>query len=57
MMKTKARKKLHERVVRTSISMPPIIYSAGIERQHKRGYPCFSDYLQNLIRQDALVMP
>ena len=58
-MKTKPvkSKRTHECVVRTSISMPPILWDAATNKQRTAGYPSFSDYIQNLIRLDALGAP
>lgn len=48
-MKTK---KPHEKVVRTSISLPPDLYDGGVERKKKGSFSTFSDYVQALIRED-----
>lgn len=40
--------------MRTSISMPPVIFLKGVERQRQNGFATFSDYLQDLVRRDAI---
>lgn len=45
-------KRRHEMAVRTTISMPPIIFEAGHERARARAFGSFSDYVQALIRAD-----
>jgi hypothetical protein len=50
------RKRTHELAVRTSISMPPTLWDAAASRQHARGFTSFSDYMQDLIRRDALTI-
>lgn len=34
--------------------MPPMLWDAGVKRVSDRGYSTFSDYVQELIRQDSL---
>ena len=43
------------RSMRTSISMPAHMFTKAIEKQQKHGYPTFSDYIQSLVRKDALM--
>ena len=45
-------KKDHEKVVRTSISMPPDLYEVGRERRKRGSFSSMSDYVQALIRED-----
>ena len=52
-MKLKHVKRRHEMAVRTTISMPPIIFDLGRERARTRAFPSFSDYIQALIRADG----
>lgn len=40
-------------IVRTSITLPTILEEAGNRRVASGGYTSFSDYIQDLIRQDA----
>jgi translation elongation factor EF-Tu-like GTPase len=47
------RKKGHQKAVRITISMPPVIWEAGSTRQEELGFPGLSDYIQDLIRSDA----
>jgi hypothetical protein len=49
----KARKRSQEKAMRTSISMPPVVFIKAMERQRTYGFPTFSDYLQHLLRADA----
>ena len=51
-MKAKPTKRQHEMAVRTTISMPPVIFDAGRERARLRAFGSFSDYIQALIRAD-----
>lgn len=39
---------------RTTISMPEAVYQRAVERQKALGYSTFSDYIQALLRSDAL---
>lgn len=39
---------------RTTISMPEAAYQRAVQRQHELGYASFSDYIQALLRQDAV---
>jgi hypothetical protein len=50
-MKQKSGKPQHQRVVRTTISLPPIILDVGMNQQKLGGYTSFSNYVQDLIRQ------
>jgi Arc/MetJ-type ribon-helix-helix transcriptional regulator len=52
-MSLKRIKRPHEMAVRTTISMPPVIYDAGQERARRRAFASFSDYVQALIRADS----
>lgn len=46
------RKRPHEMVARTSISMPPLVLEWGNEGVKANGYGSFSHYVENLIRVD-----
>lgn len=52
-MRTK-RKRKHECVVKTTISLPPKCYDSALERVRDDGYSGLSSYIQFLIRQAAL---
>jgi hypothetical protein len=52
-MKKKPLKPQHEMAVRTTISMPPIIFNLGRHRARSRAFASFSDYIQALIRADS----
>jgi Arc/MetJ-type ribon-helix-helix transcriptional regulator len=51
-MRLKQAKRRHEMAVRTTISMPPVIFDMGQERARVRAFGSFSDYIQELIRAD-----
>lgn len=40
--------------MRTTVSMPPRLFLAAIERQRKLALATFSDYFQMLVRRDAM---
>lgn len=40
--------------MRTSISMPAAMFYKALEQQQRRAYPTFSDYIQELVRRDAM---
>jgi hypothetical protein len=46
-------KRSYERCVRTTIRMPPALFDRAIRREKERGFPTFSDYIQQLLREDA----
>jgi hypothetical protein len=48
----RSRKRPHELAVRTTISMPPLVFDWGVEGTKQRGSASFSDYVQELIRDD-----
>lgn len=53
-MKTRSyRKRPHESAVRTTISLPPLLWDVGTKRQAKLGFGTFSDYIQDLVRHDS----
>ena len=49
-MKTSTAKRAHEKVVRTTISMPPLVFTFGLNHAREGGFTSFSDYIQDLIR-------
>lgn len=49
----KAPKPSEERAVRTTVSLSPKIWAAGLELVRRGGYTGISDYLQDRIRHDA----
>lgn len=49
------RKKQTRRSMRTSISMPAQMFLKAVHRQRSRAYPTFSDYIQELVRRDAML--
>ncbi len=49
----KTHKRHHERVEKTSISLPPRLYDFAESRVRALGYSSRSQYLQELIRRDA----
>lgn len=48
-MKTK---KLHERAVKTCISMPPKLFERAVSEQRDSGFPSLSNYFQYLVRKE-----
>ncbi len=50
-MKTK---RAHLKAVRATVSMPPVLHDRATEKQKLGGYSAFSDYIQDLIRRDAM---
>lgn len=46
-------KRRHERVVRTSISMPPLLFDYGQQLARHGGFSTFSGLLQNMLRERA----
>lgn len=46
-------KRPHERAIKKSVSMPEILYFAGVDRQRNLRLSTFSDYVQELIRRDT----
>jgi hypothetical protein len=46
-------KRQHEMAVRTTISMPPMVFDLGRQRARNRAFASFSDYVQALIRADG----
>lgn len=50
-------KRPHEKVARTSISLPPKIFEFANNRVRECGYASLSGYLQALVRQDANLVP
>lgn len=53
-MNTKRAKRDCERAVRTTISLPPGLFTAAEERKRSLHYGTLSDYFQALVRHDAL---
>lgn len=51
-MRLKQAKRRHEMAVRTTISMPPVIFEAAQQSARLRAFGSFSDYIQALIRAD-----
>lgn len=45
-------KRNHEKVVRTTISMPPVLLDFGLEAAKRNGYATFSAYLQAKLRAE-----
>jgi hypothetical protein len=52
-MKTTHRKRSHERVVKTSISLPPKLFEFSAQRVREEGHASLSGFLQSLLRQRA----
>jgi hypothetical protein len=48
----RGRKRAHEMAVRTTVSMPPLVFDWGNEGMRERGSSSFSDFVADLIRQD-----
>jgi hypothetical protein len=49
-----AHKRPHERAIKKSVSMPQLLYYAGVDRQRDGRFATFSDYVQHLIRTDTI---
>jgi len=47
---------LRSGAVKRSISLPGVLDSHALSRARGRGYSCFSDYIQELIRRDGFVV-
>lgn len=50
----KPRKAKNEQAMRTTISMPPAVFLAALKRQRALAHGTFSDYMQSLVRKDAI---
>lgn len=50
-MKTRIAKRQHEMVVRTTISLPPLLFTLALDQQRAGAYTSFSNYVQDLIRE------
>lgn len=50
-MKARIQKRPHEMVVRTTISLPPVLFTQALDQQRKGAYTSFSNYVQDLIRE------
>jgi hypothetical protein len=48
-MKTK---RVHQKAVRATVSMPPMLHDRAVDRMKRRGFAALSDYIQDLIRRD-----
>ena len=46
-------KRLHQRAVRTTVTLPPALFDASREIILRYGYTGLSDYLQARIRRDS----
>jgi hypothetical protein len=46
-------KRSHEKVVRTTISLPPMLLDFGLQASQRAGYTTFSAYVQELLRERA----
>lgn len=47
-------KRVYERAVKKSISMPGMLFDKGTDKARSYGYSTFSDYVQMLIRKDTI---
>ena len=47
-------KHAYEKAVKISISMPMLMRDKAVDRVRRRGFTKFSDYIQDLIRQDTM---
>jgi hypothetical protein len=56
-MKSARRKRPHETAIRTSVTLNPVVFSAGRELVRKHGYNGLSDYFSARIRKDAGLEP
>lgn len=45
-------KRKHEMSVRTTVSMPPVVFDWGVEGMKGRGNSSFSNYVAELIKDD-----
>lgn len=45
-------KRAHEKAVRATVSMPPILHDRAVEKTRRGGFSNFSNYIQDLIRRD-----
>lgn len=52
-MRMRPKKREHEKVLRTCISMLPLVYESGAAIAKRRGLSSFSDYVADLIRRDT----
>lgn len=50
-MKARMQKRAHELVARTTISLPPMLFTLALNQTREGGYTSFSNYVQDLIRQ------
>jgi len=50
-MKSRIPKRPHEKVVRTTISLPPMLFMLALDQQRIGSYTSFSNYVQDLIRE------
>ena len=50
-MSKKRNKYSHELVARTSICLPPAVFTWGLQHMQQDAFKSFSEYVQDLIRQ------
>lgn len=49
------RKRMHSKVVRLNLTVPPVLFNHLQQLVSQRGYAGPSDYLQSAIRRDAKI--
>lgn len=47
-------KRDYEKAVKKCVSMPGILFDKGHDKARRMGFSAFSDYVQNLIRNDLM---